>query len=91
MANENELRDPTAEDGRRDARRRFLASCGRFAIATPPAMTLLLSATQQNYAVAGSNFHHGKSHNLNLQGNNGFGNGGNDGVPGKSSHSDLDR
>src|SRR5258708_34251320 len=35
-------------------RRRFLASCGRFAMITPPTMTLLLAVGQQKFAVAGS-------------------------------------
>jgi hypothetical protein len=63
-----------------EARRRFLAKCGKFAVITPPAMTLLLSSTAQNYAVAASG---GGGQSLS-QGNNGFGNGGNDGVPGNS-------
>ena len=61
-----------------EARRRFLATCGKFAVITPPAMTVLLSSTAQNYAVAGS------GHSGRPQGNNGFGNGGFDGVPGNS-------
>ena len=55
------------------ARRRFLADCGKFAAATPPVVALLLSAANRNYAVAASN--------------NGFGNGGGDGVPGNSGFS----
>jgi hypothetical protein len=35
-------------------RRRFLLSCGRFALVTPPTMTLLLASSGQNFAVAGS-------------------------------------
>lgn len=35
-------------------RRRFLLSCGRFAMITPPTMTLLLASSGQNFAVAGS-------------------------------------
>lgn len=62
-----------------EARRRFLATCGKFAAITPPAMTVLLSSTAQNYAVARS----GQSGHS-LRGNNGFGNGGFDGVPGNS-------
>ena len=63
-----------------DARRRFLATCGKFAVITPPAMTVLLSSTAQNYAVAASG-----ARGVSLsRGNNGFGNGGGDGVPGKS-------
>ena len=63
-----------------EARRRFLAKCGKFAVITPPAMTLLLSSTAQNYAVAAS----GNGGVSLSRGNNGFGNGGNDGVPGNS-------
>jgi hypothetical protein len=65
-----------------DARRRFLATCGKFAVITPPAMTVLLTSTAQNYAVAASGG--GGSHMLGGGGNNGFGNGGGDGVPGRS-------
>jgi CheY-like chemotaxis protein len=35
-------------------RRRFLASCGRFAAVTPPAMTLLLSTSMSSDAIARS-------------------------------------
>lgn len=35
-------------------RRRFLASAGKFALATPPAITLLLAAEGRNYVYAGS-------------------------------------
>lgn len=35
-------------------RRRFLLSCGRFAVITPPTMTFLLASSGQNFAVAGS-------------------------------------
>jgi hypothetical protein len=52
-------------------RRKFLASCGKFAVVTPPAITLLLSTSLTSDAIAGSN---GK-------GNNGYGNGGGDGSP----------
>ena len=51
-----------------DDRRRFLAACGRFAVVTPPAMTLMLSTSLSSDAIAKS-------------GNNGFGNGGFDGSP----------
>jgi hypothetical protein len=64
-------------------RRAFLAKCGRYAIVTPPAVTLMLTASASNPAVAGSGFH--------SSGNNGFGNGGHDGVPGKSQHQDETR
>lgn len=58
-----------------EARRRFLATCGKFAAVTPPAIALMLNAAERNYAVAASGAQHG---------NNGFGNGGGDGVPGAS-------
>lgn len=69
-----------------DARRRFLAKCGKFAAITPPAMTILLSSTAQNYAAAASGGA-GRS----LSGNNGFGNGGGDGVPGNSGNNPSPR
>jgi len=83
------------------ARRRFLASCGKFAVVTPPAVTLLLSSAHQNFAVASSgglhrhrhNWRHSlrRHHHKHHHGNNGFGNGGRDGVPGHSEKSDLTR
>lgn len=36
------------------SRRKFLAACGRFAVVTPPAITLMLAASRQNYATAAS-------------------------------------
>jgi hypothetical protein len=51
-------------------RRRFLATCGRFAAVTPPVVTMLLSTSMTSNAIA-------KSGN----GNNGYGNGGGDGSP----------
>ena len=38
MKHEDDISDNAAEE-----RRRFLTQCGRFAIVTPPAMTMLLS------------------------------------------------
>jgi hypothetical protein len=73
--------DKNRETAKLEARRRFLAKCGKFAVITPPAMTVLLSSTAQNYAVAAS----GVSRSFS-QGNNGWGNGGSDGVPGKSAN-----
>jgi hypothetical protein len=35
-------------------RRRFLASCGRFAAVTPPALTILLSTSMNTEAIARS-------------------------------------
>jgi hypothetical protein len=62
-------------DDQLESRRKFLANCGKFAILTPPAVSLLLASSKQNFAVAASGGGHA---------NNGFGNGGNDGVPGNS-------
>jgi hypothetical protein len=56
-------------------RRKFLAACGKFAVVTPPAMTLLLSTSLTSTAIAQS----GKGNDS--KGNNGFGNGGGDGSP----------
>lgn len=57
-------------------RREFLSRCGKFAAITPPAVTLLLSTSLTSQAIAQSG------------GNNGFGNGGGDGVPGRSDFPD---
>jgi hypothetical protein len=45
-------------------RRDFIEKCGRFAVVTPPALTLLLSTSMNSSAVAAS-----------VKGNNGVGNG----------------
>jgi hypothetical protein len=58
-----------------DDRRKFLAACGKFAIVTPPAVTLLLSTSLNSTAIASSSGHR-EGH-----GNNGYGNGGGDGSP----------
>ena len=52
----NEEEEALVED-----RRRFLKTCGRFAIVTPPTITLLLASGQQNFAVAGSGMSGGGS------------------------------
>jgi len=72
----------TSEEAAIAARRRFLATCGKFAIVTPPVVSLMLSASHRSYAAVGSGGGHG---------NNGFGNGGGDGVPGNSGKEDIDR
>ncbi|WP_343718436.1 hypothetical protein [Inquilinus sp.] len=43
-------------------RREFLAKCGRFAIVTPPAVTLLLSTSLTSDAIAKSGGGHGHGH-----------------------------
>ncbi len=80
-------REAHSPDALVEARRRFLASCGKFAVATPPTVALMLSAAERNYAVAASGNGGGSIPRQNNQGNNGFGNGGGDGVPGQSGNS----
>jgi hypothetical protein len=67
--------EPTANDDRR----RFLAACGKFAVVTPPVMTMLLSTSLNSTAIAKSNWGGGNGNGGN--GNNGKGNGGGDGSP----------
>jgi hypothetical protein len=38
----------------REARRRFLAACGKFAVVTPPTITLMLAAAERSYVAAQS-------------------------------------
>ncbi|MEX2451066.1 MAG: hypothetical protein WD407_09445 [Rhodospirillales bacterium] len=54
-------------------RRKFLSKCGKFAIVTPPIVTMLLSTSMSSKAVAQSGFVQ--------QVSNSFGSGGNNGVP----------
>jgi hypothetical protein len=61
-----------------DDRRKFLASCGKFAVVTPPAITMLLSTSLNSTAIASSGA--GGGH-WGGRGNNGYGNGGGDGSP----------
>ncbi len=44
----------TESDRDQLARRKFLAKCGKFAFVTPAAVTLLLAASEQNFATAAS-------------------------------------
>jgi len=53
-------------------RRKFLATCGRFAAVTPPAITLLLSTSLTSNAITASQGHTGYG---NGQGGYGYGNG----------------
>lgn len=48
------MRTESIENDVTRARRQFLARCGKFAVATPPAISLLLAASRANYAVASS-------------------------------------
>ena len=85
------------EEASLQARRKFMKNAGKFALATPPAVTALLASAKGNYAVAVSGGGHGGRHgggghgNRGRHGNNGFGNGGGDGVPGRSGKSDRHR
>lgn len=63
---------PALDSGADEDRRRFIAACGKFAIVTPPAVTMLLSTSLHSTAIAASS---------GSKGNNGRGNGGNDGSP----------
>lgn len=65
----------TPKTGRDTDRRKFLASCGKFAVVTPPAITMLLSTRLTSDAIAHSG---GRGY---TRGNNGWGNGGSDGSP----------
>src|SRR3954453_22076473 len=67
-------------------RRKFLTACGRFAVVTPPAMTLLLSTSLTSTAITSSG---GKGDDKDKHPNNGGGNGGGDGSP--NGHDDTDR
>ncbi|MBB3610612.1 hypothetical protein [Rhizobium sp. BK602] len=62
------------------SRREFVEGCGKYAVVAPPVLTFLLSTTMTSGAIAKSG-----------KGNNGFGNGGGDGVPGNSGKEDVDR
>ncbi len=53
MGREREFGADTARDADED-RRKFLAVCGRFAVVTPPAVTVLLSTSLTSQAVAQS-------------------------------------
>jgi hypothetical protein len=53
-------------------RRKFLAACGKFAVVTPPAITLLLSTSLNSTAIAQSEAGGADGG----KGNNGWGNGG---------------
>jgi hypothetical protein len=48
-----EHRADVREDANED-RRKFLATCGKFAVVTPPAITLLLSTSLHSPAIAAS-------------------------------------
>jgi hypothetical protein len=82
MTSHNQISDMSPDEDRR----RFLATCGKFAAVTPPAITVLLSTSLNSTAVARSG---GRGNNGGGRGNNGRGNGGGDGSP--NGRSDTDR
>jgi len=51
----------TRDGNEDDDRRAFLKTCGRFAVVTPPAMTLLLSTSLTSTAIASSGGLHARS------------------------------
>ena len=59
-------------------RRKFLGACGKFAVVTPPAITMLLSTSLTSDATARSG---GTPNRHGPRGNNGYGDGGSDGSP----------
>jgi len=61
METRSDTCDPAISE--REARRRFLAACGKLALATPPAVTLLLARSEDSYAVALSGNAGAKRHN----------------------------
>ncbi|MGE5538856.1 MAG: hypothetical protein ACM30I_09575 [Gemmatimonas sp.] len=63
---------PISDRDMAQARRRFLLRCGRYAVATPPLVTLLLAPEVTKYAVAQSGFLGGPRTNAPL-GNGGGG------------------
>src|SRR5215210_2972045 len=89
--------DQTPDSQANEDRRKFLASCGKFAVVTPPAITMLLSTSLHSSAIAHSGGRGGptaggihRSGGIHKsggifrsggRGNNGYGNGGYDGSP----------
>jgi hypothetical protein len=57
MTNPDPLPESNVDAGRRD----FLASCGKFALTVPPAMTVLLSTSLSSPAIAKSDRHERKT------------------------------
>jgi hypothetical protein len=60
--------DPTAKSDTLAARREFLARCGRFAVVTPPAVTLLLSTSLNSSAIAYSSGRRSSDHTFDPEG-----------------------
>lgn len=54
MAQKSDSSKSTRTASSNEARRRFLATCGRLSIATPPAVVLLLANSERSYAQVSS-------------------------------------
>jgi hypothetical protein len=54
-------------------RRKFLEACGKFAVVTPPAITLLLSTSLNSGAIAASSAQNEQGQDGNSDGDNGDG------------------
>ncbi|MDB5607453.1 MAG: hypothetical protein JWP25_4353 [Bradyrhizobium sp.] len=65
-----------------DDRRKFLAACGKFAVVTPPALTVLLSTSLNSKAIAQSGGRGDQDHGNNGGNGNNGNNGNNGGHPG---------
>jgi hypothetical protein len=70
-----------AESASAADRRKFLAACGKFAVVTPPAITLLLSTSLNSNAITHSGGKGSDDRGSDDGGNSGWGNGGGDGSP----------
>lgn len=77
-------RSSRTEERMRETRHRFLTSCGKSAMATPPVVTLLLNGPEQNYTMASSGFH-------NVRPDSDFGSGGFDNVLAHARHLNVNR
>jgi hypothetical protein len=54
MSNQTDVNIPHEETPLDEDRRKFLAACGKFAVVTPPALTVLLSTSLHSEAIASS-------------------------------------
>jgi hypothetical protein len=79
--------DPLVDTGTPldDDRRKFLASCGKFAAVTPPVITMLLSTSLNSTAIAGSG---GRGGDWGGRGNDRDGNADHDGSRNGREHAD---
>jgi hypothetical protein len=77
------------DDDQDEERRKFLATCGRFAAVTPPMLTMLLSTSLTSSAVAGSMGHAGYGgHGYDHDHGHGYGHGEHGHRDNKQGHND---